>query len=108
MVVANASFCKECGAALSVRAAGRVRDLGWKPLIAAGLSIVPGLGHLYRHHPWKGLAWFIGVSVAYGAQPLGFTLHLVCAANAALTGLIREEALVRGSRADGSRAWSGP
>ncbi len=107
MVVADASFCKECGAPLSAESVRLARDLGWKPLIAAALSIVPGLGHLYRGHPLKALAWFLGVSAAYSAQPLGFILHLVCSANAALTGAIREKTLARASRADRPRSWSG-
>lgn len=91
-MVADASFCKDCGAPL-----GMVwirHDLTWKPLIAAALSFVPGLGHLYRRRPFRGLGWFFGVTVAYTLNyTFGLMLHLVCAANAALAGAIRPEAL---------------
>lgn len=94
VVVANARFCKECGAAL----AGSpllIRDLSWQPVVAAGLSLLPGLGHLYRHRPFAAVAWFFGVVMAYSiAQPFGFILHLVCAGNAALSGAISEDAIV--------------
>jgi len=94
VVVANARFCKECGAPL---AGGPLllRDLSWQPVVAAGLSLLPGLGHLYRHRPFAALAWFIGVVMAYAiAQPFGFILHLVCAGNAALSGALSEDAIV--------------
>jgi hypothetical protein len=94
VVVANARFCKECGAPL----AGSpllIRELSWQPVVAAGLSLLPGLGHLYRRRPFAAVAWFIGVVTAYAiAQPFGFILHLICAGNAALSGAISEDAIV--------------
>lgn len=83
-MVDGARFCKDCGAALE--ATGSIRlDFGMRPVIAFVLSAIPGLGHVYQHHPWRGLAWFFGVMIAYGlSRPLGFVLHLICAANAAV------------------------
>jgi hypothetical protein len=102
VVVADAVFCKECGAPLAPQAWIR-RDITWRPTVAAALSLVPGLGHLYRGHPWKAIAWFVGVAMAYPlAYPLGFVLHLVCAGNAALSGAIQENAVVRGSGGRGA------
>jgi hypothetical protein len=106
-VVVDARFCKECGAPLE--GLWPARDFGRTPLIAAALSVVPGLGHVYRGHLWKGLAWLVGIAAAYAtAQPLGFVLHLVCAANAALAGVGREHQFNRVSRTGRSRAWSRP
>ncbi|HUY19735.1 MAG TPA: zinc ribbon domain-containing protein [Candidatus Binataceae bacterium] len=94
VVVANARFCKECGAPLA-GSPMLMRDLTWQPLLAAALSLLPGLGHLYRHRPLAALAWFVGVLLAYSiAQPFGFILHLVCAGNAALSGALSENAIV--------------
>jgi hypothetical protein len=108
VVVEGASFCKECGAQLTNELPPIPADSHRKAVIAAALSIVPGLGHLYRGHPWRALWWFLGVSFAYTMQPLGFVLHLVCAANAALDRRIGHRRFAPDSRADGSRAWSGP
>lgn len=94
VVVAKARFCKECGAPL-VGSPLLMRDLSWQPLVAAGLSLLPGLGHLYRHRPFAAVAWFIGVVIAFSiAQPFGFILWLVCAGDAALSGAINEDAIV--------------
>jgi len=94
--VNDASFCKECGAPL----AAPVRlnqELSWRPLVALILSIIPGLGQFYKGHPWRALLWFGGVSIMYtAAPPIGFLLHLICAANAALAGSVRETAFTRG------------
>jgi hypothetical protein len=36
--------------------------------------------------------WFFGVSFAYGMGPqLGILIHLICAANAAFSGTLRED-----------------
>jgi hypothetical protein len=88
-VVEGASFCKHCGAPLE--ATGSIaRDLGMRPVIAFVLSIVPGLGHVYQRHPWRGIGWFFGVMIGYGVgYPLGFLLHLICAANAAVYATMR-------------------
>ncbi len=94
VVVFNARFCKECGAPLAGTPIMN-RDLSWQPLVAAGLSLVPGLGHLYKRRPFAAIGWFFGVLIAYSiAQPFGLILQLVCAANAALSGALSEEALV--------------
>jgi zinc-ribbon domain len=87
VVVGDARFCKDCGAAL---AAGlRLRqNLDWNPWIAAGLSIVPGLGQFYKGQRLYPLLWFVGVLIAYGAGPFGLVMHVVCIANAALAGAI--------------------
>jgi hypothetical protein len=95
IVVEGASFCKDCGAPLEATSIIR-RDLGLRPLIAFSLSLIPGLGHVYQGHPWRGILWFFGVGIGYGSSlGLGFILHLICAANAALYGTIREEAWQR-------------
>jgi hypothetical protein len=106
VTVADASFCKECGAAL----AGTfwlTHTITWKPGVAFVLSIVPGLGHLYKRQPWRGLLWFMFVVYMYVAVlPLGWIIHVICAFNAALSGAIREEALTRAGRGAGPRAFS--
>ena len=43
------------------------------PGVAAGLSIVPGLGHFYLGHKLKGVAYLVGVG---GLQFFGFDLDL--------------------------------
>jgi hypothetical protein len=109
VTVTQARFCKECGAPLAGSAV-LIRDLSWQPLVAAGLSLLPGLGHLYRRRPFAAVAWFIGVVMAYSiAQPFGFILHLVCAGNAALSGAISEDAIIARLR-HGRRAsrWAPP
>jgi len=94
VVVANARFCKECGAPL----AGTpilMRGLSWQPALAAGLSVIPGLGHVYRHRAFAGVAWFIGVILAYQINfSFGFILQLLCAGNAALAGAVSEDAII--------------
>jgi len=100
----GASFCKECGEPLVQEHLRRARDLGWKPLIAAALSIVPGLGHLYRGRPFRGLLWFVGVLIAYGAPPLGYILHMICAASAASIGTGPANDLARAGRPRRTRA----
>lgn len=53
------------------------------PLAALFVSVVPGLGQLAAGRPGLGLAWFIGVGIAYSLHPLlGFLLHLVAAGQA--------------------------
>ena len=39
---------------------------GFNPVLALVLSIVPGVGHIYRGKPFKGIMWFFFVSIAYG------------------------------------------
>lgn len=106
MTVADASFCKECGAAL----AGTfwlTREITWRPAVAFVLSVVPGLGHLYKKQPGRGLLWFMFVIYMYATVlPLGWIIHVICAFNAALSGAIREEALSRAGRGAGPRGLS--
>ena len=88
MVVGDARFCKQCGAALSTGWRLR-RDLDWNPWVAVTLSLVPGLGQFYKGQRWQALLWLTGVLAAYyGAPPFGLLLHLVCLANAGLAGAI--------------------
>jgi len=67
-------------------------NAGFNPVLALVLSIVPGVGHIYRGKPLRGIWWFFGVSFAYGMGPqLGILIHLICAANAAFSGTLRED-----------------
>jgi len=88
IVVDGASFCKECGAALSANNTAH-HEPGMRATIAFLLSIIPGLGHIYQGHPARGVMWFFGVAMAYGAGPIGYLLHLVCAVSAASYGTNR-------------------
>ncbi|MGD0670917.1 MAG: hypothetical protein ABSB13_02495 [Candidatus Binatus sp.] len=95
IVVADASFCKSCGAPVTRFPLLR-RDRGYSPMLALVLSIVPGVGQIYRGKPLRGILWFFGVSLAYGAgPPLGILIHLICAANAAFSDALREGMPVR-------------
>lgn len=69
-----------------------------RPLIAFCLSIIPGLGHVYQGQPMRGVMWFFGVIVAYGTGPIGYLLHLICAASAASYGAHSRERRRRGRR----------
>ena len=94
-MVAGALFCKDCGAPL-----GRARyfepNPGFNPMMAALLSIIPGLGHVYKGRVGRAIMWFFLVPFAYTMSPaLGILMHLICAANAALRGALRDEAFVR-------------
>jgi hypothetical protein len=98
LCVNDANFCKQCGAPLGM-SSWLKQELSWRPLVALILSVIPGFGQLYKGHPWKALLWFGGVSIMYSAAPpLGFLLHIICAANAALAGSVRENAFTRGRR----------
>src|SRR5580698_6119243 len=85
ILVEGAGFCKDCGAPLNARGI-IAREGAMRPVIAFLLSIVPGLGHIYQGHARRGVGWFIGVAIAYNAGPIGFLLHLICAASAASYG----------------------
>lgn len=108
IVVADAQFCKECGAPL----AGTrifVANPGFNPIVAAVLSFIPGLGHLYKGRLGRAVLWFFSVTIAYAISfPLGMLLHMVCAANAALKGVIQEDAIehIRRSRRRSRRGAS--
>ncbi len=62
------------------------REIGMRPLIAFLLSVIPGLGHIYQGQAMRGVIWFFGVAIAYGAGPIGYLLHLICAVSAASYG----------------------
>ena len=69
---------------------------GFNPVLALVLSIVPGVGHIYRGKPFKGIMWFFFVSIAYGmGPPFGILIHIICAANAAFSDTLREDMLAR-------------
>ena len=95
--MAGALFCKDCGASI-----GQTRvftsDPGMRSVAAFLLSVIPGLGHIYQHHPWRGIMWFGAVMMGYAMGPIGWILHLICAANAALYGRIREDVVARRMR----------
>ena len=95
IVVAEASFCKSCGAPVT-RFPLLSKSSGFNPVLALILSIVPGVGHIYSGRPFKGIMWFFFVSIAYGmGPPFGILIHLICAANAAFSGTLREDMLAR-------------
>ncbi len=72
------------------------RTAGFNPVLALVLSIVPGVGHIYRGKPFKGIMWFFFVSIAYGmGATFGILIHIICAANAAFSDTIREDMLAR-------------
>lgn len=94
--MADASFCKSCGAPVTRFPLLLRRDSGFNPVLALVLSIVPGVGHIYRGRIGKAFLWFFGVSFAYTiAPPLGVFIHIVCAANAAFSDALREDMQVR-------------
>jgi TM2 domain-containing membrane protein YozV len=93
VVVRDATFCKDCGAPLTPTAWIKPNP-GFNPIVAAVLSFIPGLGHLYRGRLARAILWFFGVTFAYGASlGLGILIHVICAANAALAGTIRDDVL---------------
>jgi len=99
VVVADANFCKNCGAPLA-NTVWFNSNISWRPRVAMGLSIVPGLGHWYKGERARGLLWFIFVILFYrsNAPVLGFLLHVICACNAGLGGAVREEAIANSTR----------
>lgn len=62
--------CTRCGAA---PAAGRRLPAARSPWLAAGLSIIPGLGHIYLGHYKKGLFYLLATG---GLEFFGFDLDL--------------------------------
>ena len=95
VVVADANFCKNCGSPLTWIS----RDISWRPMLALLLSVIPGLGQLYKGQPGRALVWFIFVlMLLVRAWPVGLLLWMICAANAALGGAIREEAIENSAR----------
>jgi hypothetical protein len=106
VTVDDAAFCKECGARLA-STVWLSREITWRPLIAFTLSIVPGLGHLYKRQFWRSLFWFMFVMYMYAAAPfLGWMMHLICACNAAFAGAIKEDMLARPMPGGGPRGLS--
>jgi hypothetical protein len=87
VVVGDARFCKDCGAALAAGLRFK-QNLNWNPWIAAGLSIVPGLGQFYKGQRLYPVLWLVAVLVCYAAGPIGLVMHVVCIANAGLGGAI--------------------
>ena len=57
-----------------------------------------------RVTPTRGVMWFFGVAIAYGAGPIGYLLHLICAVSAASYGTIRYDERRRRRRGGGSIA----
>ena len=86
IVVADANFCKNCGAPLATGLIVNSSITG-RARVAMVLSIVPGLGHLYKGQWLRGFLWFIFVTAFYSSNPLlGFLLHLICVINAGVSG----------------------
>lgn len=47
--------------------------------VAAALSIIPGLGHIYRGYYFHGLCWFTFTPLAYALLVLpGLFMHWLC------------------------------
>lgn len=104
-MVADAAFCKQCGARLGV---GWLANLSSPALLAFVLSLVPGLGHFYAGRTGRAIGWFFGALLAYGTSTsLGMLIQLICAVSAARAATLDAERRgVRSSRsvAAGSRA----
>lgn len=94
-MVAGAAFCKQCGSRLAgFRAAAHRSGPHYHAATAAALSIIPGLGQVYRGKPFRGMLWFFGVLIAYGfGAPMGLLIQAICAANAAFSGAIGDDAV---------------
>ncbi|HVA78106.1 MAG TPA: zinc ribbon domain-containing protein [Candidatus Binataceae bacterium] len=90
IVVAGAEFCKDCGAPIAPTRIF-VPDPGFKPIVAFVLSVIPGLGHVYKGRVMRGVIWFVVVSIAYTMGPIGLLMHVICAMNAALSGALRDD-----------------
>ena len=66
-------------------------------MLAFVLSIVPGVGHIYRGKPIRGIMWFFGV-VDRVRSRTAIRLsdsHSICAANAAFSDTMREDVVAR-------------
>ncbi len=87
LTVSGAAYCRNCGAPVTPVIWFKT-NLEWNPWLALFVSILPGAGQVYKGYLFQGLAWLVLVAVSYTAQPLGVILHLLCAANAALSGAI--------------------
>ena len=79
--MASEVLCGHCGTILERRTAAcpncGARPVGWRrrksPILAAALAIVPGLGHVYLGHYWKGIGLMIA---AGGLEFIGLDLDL--------------------------------
>jgi hypothetical protein len=108
VTVADAIYCKDCGAPLA-GTEWLSRNITWRPMVALALSVIPGLGHIYKHQQRAAVAWFVAVAATYSmAASLGFMLHAICAMNATLSGAVREEAFTRRHNPRGRAAMSAP
>lgn len=95
VVVPDANYCKNCGAPLT----WLNRDISWRPVRAMFLSVIPGLGQLYKGQPARGLLWFIFVVVfLLYATPIGVLLWVICAGNAAVAGAMPGETIATTTR----------
>jgi TM2 domain-containing membrane protein YozV len=65
--------CPKCGAPASGRYQRPVVRTRKNPLVAAGLALVPGLGHFYLGENKKGVAYLIGIG---GLEFFGLDLDL--------------------------------
>lgn len=55
------------------------RGRRWSRIVAGLLSIVPGLGQLYKGQPLNAVLWFVVVAIGYAAMVApGIVLHLCC------------------------------
>ncbi len=96
VMVAEAVFCKECGARLG--GSGWLAELNAPAVVAFALSVMPGLGHFYAGRTGRAIGWFFAVLFAYGtSSSLGVLIHLVCAVSAARAATLDAER--RGMRA---------
>ena len=48
---------------------------------AAALSIIPGLGHIYKGQVINGICWMICTIALYPVL-IGFVMHVICIRNA--------------------------
>lgn len=55
----------------------------WSPGVAAVLSIIPGLGQLYKGQIFAAIGWFIVIPIGYSFFILpGVALHVLCIVSA--------------------------
>lgn len=90
IVVAGAKYCKDCGAPIAATRTF-VSDPDFNPIVAFVLSVIPGLGQIYKGRVVRGVIWFCAVILAYILSPVGPILHFVCALNAAIQGTSRHQ-----------------
>ncbi len=77
----GAQACTQCDWVIPREDADKVGSLRDFP--AAGLSLIPGLGHLFKGHLWMGLGYFFGTLLVIfvfgplGMVAMGFQLLLI-------------------------------